>query len=350
MKRLYYLFLCSLFANSLLWAQNEKLAINTVSQLRSFAAAVNTGESFAGTEIVLTTDIVLDEDEDWTPIGTTDMPFCGTFDGQGHTVSNLYVNAIGLETGNVAGFFGCIGTSGTVRRIGIESGIIRVATPSSVGIDCYIGGIAGLNGGHIEQCYNKATVLGNVQLAFVGGIAGANGNIGGGTTSALIEDCYNQGRVFTSCTSFSDMNYLGGIVGINDGAICHVYSKSSEISQAAYTNEITTNSPVASETVGGFYMGDLTGFTLDGGLNVQGDYTIWSFAEGELPELTCMLVSSSLLIGDVNQDGSVDEYDVPAMAEVLLGIIPENANADVNQDGFYTLADLTALVNILRDK
>lgn len=347
MKRFCLLLLFSLLALPQLRAQDATVTISSEAQLRNFAAAVNAGDNFAGRTVVLTTNIVLDEDEDWMPIGTLSSPFSGTFDGQGHTVSNLYVNVVGAENGNVAGLFGCVGVSGTVRRIGVENGVIRVATPSSEGIDCYIGGIAGLNSGHIEQCYNKATVLGNVQLAFVGGIAGANGNIGGGTTYALVEDCYNQGRLFTSRTSFSDMNYLGGIVGINDGTICHVYSKSSEMSQAAYANEITTNSPVASETVGAFYQGDLTGFTLDGGLNTLGDYSIWSFADGELPELTCMLGGTSLLIGDVNQDGVVNEYDVPAMAEVLVGIIPENPNADVNQDTLYTLADLTALVNML---
>ena len=341
--------LCALFVGEALRADDDDvLQIGTATELSNFAAAVNKGISFAGMTIVLTADIVLDEESDWMPIGITDHPFSATFDGQGHTVSNVFVNAVGLKTGNVAGLFGCIGQTGTVRRVGVESGIIRVAVPSSEGIDCYIGGIAGLNSGLIEQCYNQATVLGNVKLAFVGGIAGANGNIGGGATSALVQDCYNLGRLFTSKTAFSDMNYLGGIVGINDGTILHVYSKASEISSAAYADDITTNSPVASQTVGAFSTGDLTGFALDGGLNTQGDYSVWTFAEGELPRLTCM--KSGLLIGDVNLDGQVTIADVTALVNILLGKATENPNADVNQDGQVTIADVTALVNLLLEK
>ena len=316
MKHALFIICCSLFVNVALWASDEVVYIGSAGELARFAATVNAGESFEGETVVLTADIVLDESDDWMPIGTTDAPFCGTFDGQGHWVSNVYVDVDGRATGDVAGLFGGIGTTGIVRCVGVQNGSIHIAAKSSDVANCYVGGIAGLNSGRIEQCANLATVVGNYTMAFVGGIAGANGNITGGETNATIEDCYNQGRIFTSKTGYSDQNYLGGIVGINDGAILHVYSQASEISNAAYADNITNNSPVASETVGAFSTGDLTGFVLDGGLNSQGDYSVWTFAEGRLPRLTCM--KSQVLIGDVNQDGQVTIADVTALVNLLL--------------------------------
>lgn len=45
----------------------------------------------------------------WTSISTEYKPFTGTFDGQNHTISGLYING---TTGYV-GLFGCVGTDGT---------------------------------------------------------------------------------------------------------------------------------------------------------------------------------------------------------------------------------------------
>jgi hypothetical protein len=55
-----------------------------------------------------------------------------------------------------------------------------------------------------------------------------------------------------------------------------------------------------------------------------------------------------LLLGDVNQDGSITVADVSALVRLLLR--EDEAPmclADVNQDGMLTIADVTALVNRL---
>ncbi|MBQ8051288.1 MAG: dockerin type I repeat-containing protein [Bacteroidaceae bacterium] len=346
MKRILFIICCSLFASIALGASDEVLRISNATELAQFATAVNAGNSFEGETVILTADIVLDEADDWMPIGTTDAPFCGIFDGQGHWVSNVYVDVDGRATGDVAGLFGCIGTTGIVRCVGVQSGSIHIAAKSSDVANCYVGGIAGLNSGHIEQCANLATVVGNYIMTFVGGIAGANGNIMGGETSATIEDCYNLGRIFTNKTEYSDQNYLGGIAGISDGLVQHVYSNA-EISQAAVVDGIATYSIVAPQPVGTYATGDMTGFALDGGLNTAGDYSVWSFAEERLPELTYIQETHSLLLGDVNQDGQITIADVTALVNILLGKAPEKRNADVNQDGQITIADVTTLVNLI---
>ena len=57
-----------------------------------------------------------------------------------------------------------------------------------------------------------------------------------------------------------------------------------------------------------------------------------------------------LLLGDVNQDGSITVADVSALVKMLLREDKDGVPmclADVNQDGMLTIADVTALVNRL---
>ena len=54
--------------------------------------------------------------------------------------------------------------------------------------------------------------------------------------------------------------------------------------------------------------------------------------------------------GDVNGDGVVTIADVTALVNIILGKSEANAIADVNGDGSVTIADVTALVNIILGK
>ncbi len=89
------------------------IVINTAEELAGLAKSVNSGTTYAGYTVKLGKDIDLDSKE-WTPIGSRTNPFKGNFDGQGHTISNLYINK---EIGNIAasnrqGLFGTIVPSG----------------------------------------------------------------------------------------------------------------------------------------------------------------------------------------------------------------------------------------------
>ena len=64
-------------------------------------------------------------------------------------------------------------------------------------------------------------------------------------------------------------------------------------------------------------------------------------------------LGSNLLIGDVNRDGSVTIADVTALVNIILGKDSDAYDtdaADVNGDGSITIADVTALVNIILGK
>ena len=91
----------------------------------------------------LTADIDL-ENEDWAPIGNH-YDYTGTFEGNGHRIIRLYV--IG---GDNCGLFGKIGTVGMVKNVSV-SGTVNGSN--------YVGGIAGVNEGTVENCLKMRRIM-----------------------------------------------------------------------------------------------------------------------------------------------------------------------------------------------
>lgn len=123
--------------------------------------------------------------ENWIPIGSSDRPFTGSFNGNHYTISNLNINA----TADNQGLFGVIqGTSSsefefcTITSLVVEGNITSSA--------CNVAGIAGkATFTKFESCVNKATVEStNVAAA---GIAGYVSNVN-------MNCCYNAGSITAS--------------------------------------------------------------------------------------------------------------------------------------------------------
>ena len=156
----------------------------------------------------------------WEPIGSTAGNYMGTFDGNGKTIKNLFINSNSSNTG----FFN-YAFSGSIKNItfdnakvigndntGILAGLaectiqgIKTLDNCSVKGTRFTGGIIGyMHGGYnISDCENHATVKGESR---VGGIVGSieNDNT---TESFSISSCANYGSI--SC--IEDM--AGGIAG-----------------------------------------------------------------------------------------------------------------------------------------
>ena len=113
----------------------------------------------------LTADITLPAEQDFIPIGSVEAPFCGGFDGGGHTVEGLKV-----EGGEYAGLFGC------ARNAYIHNLVLKDVEVSG---STYVGGVAGYCTGQISDC----TVSGKISIAprgatvdvCVGGVVGSMG-------------------------------------------------------------------------------------------------------------------------------------------------------------------------------
>lgn len=213
---------CLLFSRQAVAQVTYISEISSAEQLAELATQVNDGEDYSGRTVTLAADIDLSDYTNWTPIGIVayDHSFNGTFDGKGHKITNLKVDAKATETGFVAGLFGVVGTGGTVKDVTVVTTEVRIDKiemqddePVVIGPDiaCYVGAITGINYGCIVGCANRGvSVYGNWDEARVGGIAGENGG--------SIQNCYNLGEVYTG--EYYN-NILGGIVGQNsiDGTI-----------------------------------------------------------------------------------------------------------------------------------
>lgn len=153
------------------WYENgEPYEIHSAADLAGLAQLVNGIDSplfweivdpvdFAGKTITLMTDIDLGANGasglEWPMIGDgDDNPFRGTFNGNGHTISNVFVDNTydgAVHYDRVAGIFGYNG--GTIRNLTVSNGYF-IADGGAIGflITDYAGAIAGVNNGTIENC------------------------------------------------------------------------------------------------------------------------------------------------------------------------------------------------------
>ncbi|MDE7116079.1 MAG: hypothetical protein K2O56_06615, partial [Muribaculaceae bacterium] len=185
--------------------------MKTAEDFKKLHEAVGTyKQSHNGDYFVMANDIDFSSAEDFNGVGYgatgangTINQFCGIFNGLGHTVSGLKIDAVvrddkdavaNLASNVYTGLFAYIGETGVVRNLNIAE-------------DCelmhysYGGSVAGVNQGLVENCRNYAAV--NAMPSYVGGIVGYN------HTGGKINKCYNSGAV-----SFGTSNG-GGIVGYN---------------------------------------------------------------------------------------------------------------------------------------
>ena len=177
-------------------ATDSYYQIYNEGELRWFAEAVNNGNTSSNAKLM--NNITLDKTTQWTPIGTDadGMRFTGTFDGQNHTITGLYIDD---SSKDYVGLFGCIGknslATGTVKNVTLAD--------SYVSGKKNVGGICGWNnGGTLQNCHTTGTVSGGSDSWFVGGVCGYN------STRSTIQECYNEGKVS------GDFD-VGGVCGYN---------------------------------------------------------------------------------------------------------------------------------------
>lgn len=152
---------------------------------------------------VLTNDIIIPEGVKWTnPIGTEEKPFCGTFDGQGHTISNLELDS--HSTTKDMGLFGVV-VGGTIKNLNLEMGTFSVYEKhTNVGSVCgqiKNGTISNCNvtgcfcaytdnfGGLVGTANNSTLKNCTTELLMVIDADESFGEICGQNINSVIEDC-----------------------------------------------------------------------------------------------------------------------------------------------------------------
>lgn len=181
----------------------KTFSISTESELNKIAEWTNGyGNNFNGITLVLEKDIALSCDKDdrtthFTPIGINSS-FKGTFDGNGHKISNLYVDRAD-KAGLFASIFGA-----SIKNLTVEGTVVG---SKSNGTDIGVGGIVGFSTSQIliENCVSNVNVSSSCENT--GGICG---NVNG--VDSVIRNCVNIGNIE------SDSDKTGGISG-NPGIV-----------------------------------------------------------------------------------------------------------------------------------
>jgi hypothetical protein len=240
--------------------EKDTFYISTEAQLQGLSELTNRSINpinFSGKTIILLNDITLSQNH--TPIGsnssnTIATQFLGTFDGNGHSISNVSVSLSGNYV-DYTGLFGYVGAGGQIKNI--------VVNVTNITIGSYIGGLAG--------AYASTKPIENCGVNISGSTIGPawyhqtfGGLVGLGAAAITITDSYTTGNILSSA------NYSGGLVG--DVGL------SSEIT---ITNSYTTGNISSSYCSGGL-VGHVNAITITN-----------SYATGNISSSTLLTSSGS---------------------------------------------------------
>ena len=177
--------------------------ITNKAQLIGFMHTVNgiedvqAANTLEGKTVYLDCDILLNDTTDWeywgkytyaeswTPIGNRTHPFLGTFYGQNHIVSGMYIEVKPSDE-SFMGLFGYIGSDSevipTISNVGIQASVIASAphNANSFGQTALLVGT--LRKGNISQCFAKGKIMSEELSYSTGGLVGFLGGRYGGET------------------------------------------------------------------------------------------------------------------------------------------------------------------------
>ena len=178
--------------------------IKNAKELQAFVTAINKGEDYSAFknekgEICLEADIDMAKVKKLPAIKS----FGGTFDGQGYALKNW-------KTQN--GLFHELLEGGEIRNLKIdESCVMKVQTK---GGETFVGWIADINNGRIENCENHGALFHKSNYTdgdvYVGGIVGSN--------RYVVYRCSNNGDI--NSASICCGREKGGVVTVYVGGIC----------------------------------------------------------------------------------------------------------------------------------
>ena len=170
--------------------------IGTAAQLKWFRDQVNGGATNLKAKLTADINLAGSSANQWTPIGSSSKKYSGTFDGNGHKITGVYIN----NSSDYQGLFGYI----------LDAVIKNLTVSGEIKTKNYIGGIcADARGATITNCVNKGTVSGGY---CVGGICGRADDV-------TITNCVNEGTVSGSGDP------VGGICGYAYGTITNCVNK-----------------------------------------------------------------------------------------------------------------------------
>ena len=259
--------------NAIRWDLDGSGVVDDAANATKYAAAFPTpatnmgcpGTTCGGYE--LERDISLTSDragQGWAPIGSGTPPaFTATFEGNGRTISNLFMDRI---TRDNVGLFGATGSASAIRNVKLTN--VDVTGNNNVGALVGLNGDATNGGGQIDNCEATGTVTAN---AWVGGLVGNNyGPIAGSRASVAVTATRTDGSAvagglvgqnlqttITNSHASGDVtashNTVGGLVGSN-------YDDLAWTTAALPRNAISGSTASGTVTTTGSNVGGLVGW------------------------------------------------------------------------------------------
>ncbi len=220
--------------------EKQPYQITSAQDLALLADQVNKGNNFKDKYFVMTADISLNEtgnyndweetppENKWITIGAKGYPFSGKFNGNGYTISGMYIDGYG----NDLGLFGEIPEEAVVENVNICDFSIKNSYAS---LQTCIGGIIATNQGIINNCKSFGGFTGIVNCSNIcertvyqadntcyWGYNGGAGGLVGRMRKGIIANCYNESRITANVlrSMHGRGNYIGGISGdVHAGSI-----------------------------------------------------------------------------------------------------------------------------------
>lgn len=188
--------------------RDNLLEIRTAADLVAFREIVNSTEKCT-LDAILLADLDLSGIcgpgiGDWEPIGT----YFGVFDGNGHTISGLYIMEPDVS---MAGLFDTLGDVSVVKNLNMENVQINATV--------YGGAIASRCNGMIDNCTVSGELTGTNLHGGREGCPGIGGIVGDAGKDAVISNCTNAANLTAVRTEGEPEGYAGGIACYSTGIV-----------------------------------------------------------------------------------------------------------------------------------
>ena len=231
--------------NAIRWDMDGSGVVDASANATSYSAAFpNAAQRMgcpsaacAGYELAADISLTSSTGVGWEPIGSQPTRFNATFEGNGRTISNLFIN----RTTDYVGLFGFAVSPSVIRNV-------KLTNVNVTGND-RVGALVGFNYGSIDNCEASGTVTG---VSAVGGLVGQTyGPITGSSASGTVTGVsavgglvgQNNGPITGSSASgtVTGVSSVGGLVGLTWGSI----------STSSASAEVTATSTDGSSLAGG---------------------------------------------------------------------------------------------------
>ncbi|UCF42457.1 MAG: hypothetical protein JSV99_07585 [Planctomycetota bacterium] len=306
-----------------------------------------------GNDIDASTTAAWNSGAGFEPVGDDVNVFTGVFDGQGHTITGLYINR---PTTDGVGVFGYLRDGAEVKNVGLVDANVTAhlnsgtlvgsssgATVSkswssgeirgSHNYQMRLGGLIGISSGansYVYQCFSSVNVTATGGAHQIGGLAGYNGH------GSIMSDCYATGDV-------SGYWKVGGLVGDNP------YPEGGYITRCYSTGRVSGNG------------GGLVGFNYNGGKTYDSYWDTETSGKtssyGGEPRTTAQMMQQATFVNwDFNEVWNIIENETyPFFGEppVLIGLevtgpdeVPENSSTNYAAIAHYdnnSTRDVTGL-------